>query len=136
LNPLETFLSDFEESVPMQQRLLAMDEALKETPEIWCGTHKSNITYWVQCRTFMTTWFSAQVEGCEVRYTGQSCPKDHARSWEEAWRNIPQEQWVQKFINTLDTTPINWYLQAALRFITTNWKDMTQNFINTFLFES
>jgi hypothetical protein len=32
LNPLETFLSEFEESVPMQQRLLAMDEALKETP--------------------------------------------------------------------------------------------------------
>jgi uncharacterized protein YbcC (UPF0753/DUF2309 family) len=32
LNPLETFLSNFEESVPMQQRLLAMDEALKETP--------------------------------------------------------------------------------------------------------
>ena len=32
LNPLETFLSDFEESVPMQQRLLAMDEALKSTP--------------------------------------------------------------------------------------------------------
>jgi hypothetical protein len=32
MNPLETFLSDFEESVPMEQRLLAMDEALKETP--------------------------------------------------------------------------------------------------------
>jgi hypothetical protein len=32
LNPLETFLLDFEESVPIQQRLLAMDEALKATP--------------------------------------------------------------------------------------------------------
>jgi hypothetical protein len=32
LNPLETFLSDFEESVRMQHRLLAMDEALRETP--------------------------------------------------------------------------------------------------------
>jgi hypothetical protein len=29
LNPLETFLSDFEESVPMKKRLLVMDEALK-----------------------------------------------------------------------------------------------------------
>jgi hypothetical protein len=43
LNPLETFLSNFEKSVPTQQRLLAMDEALKATPTRWWGTHKSNI---------------------------------------------------------------------------------------------
>jgi hypothetical protein len=58
------------------------------------------------------------------------------RSCEEAWRNIPKEQWVHKFINTLDTTPINWYLQAELCFVTTDWYGMTQNFIATFLFES
>ena len=83
----------------------------------------------------MTSWFSEQVEGCEVRYTGRSCPKDHVRSCEEAWSNIPQEQWVHKFINTLDTTPINRYLQAELRFITPDWEGMTQNFVTTFLFE-
>jgi hypothetical protein len=32
-------------------------------------------------------------------------------------------------------TPINWYLQAELHLITTNWKGMTQNFVTTFLFE-
>jgi hypothetical protein len=69
LHPLETFLSDFEESVPTQQHLLAMYEALKETPARWWGTHKNNITEWVQCRTLMTTWFSAQVEGYKVWYT-------------------------------------------------------------------
>jgi hypothetical protein len=58
------------------------------------------------------------------------------RSYEEAWRNIPKEQWVHKFINTLDTTPINWYLQAELCFVTIDWYGMTQNFIDTFLFES
>jgi hypothetical protein len=70
INPLENFLSDFEESVTMQQRLSVMDEALKETPKGWWGTHKSIITDWVQCCTLMTMWFSAQVEGCEDRYTG------------------------------------------------------------------
>jgi hypothetical protein len=59
LNPLETFLSDFEESVPIQKRLLAMDEALKATPTRWWGTHKHNITKWVQCCTLMTVRFSA-----------------------------------------------------------------------------
>jgi hypothetical protein len=83
----------------------------------------------------MIAQFSEQVEGCEVRYTGRSCPKDHVRSCKEVWRSIPQEQWVHKFINTLDTTPINWYLQAELCLITVDWEGMTQNFLTTFLFE-
>jgi hypothetical protein len=37
LNLLESFLSYFEASVKIQKRLLAMDEALKETPTIWWG---------------------------------------------------------------------------------------------------
>jgi hypothetical protein len=113
-----------------------MDEALKETPTRWWGTHKNNIADWVQCRTLMTARFSAQVEGCEVRYTGRNCPKDHVWNCEEAWSNIPQEQWVHKFINTLDTMPINWYLQAELHLITMDWEGVTQNFVTTFLFES
>jgi hypothetical protein len=43
---------------------------------------------------------------------------------------------VHKFINTLDTKPINWYLQEDLRLITTDWEGMTHNFVTTFLFES
>jgi hypothetical protein len=57
------------------------------------------------------------------------------RSCEEAWRNIHKEQWVHKFINTFATMPINWYLQVELCLITTGWYGMTQNFIDTFLFE-
>jgi hypothetical protein len=84
----------------------------------------------------MTTRFSEKVERCEVRYRGQSCLKYHVRGCEEAWSNIPQEQWVHKFINTLDTTPINWYLEAELRLTTADWQGMTHNFVATFLFES
>jgi hypothetical protein len=84
LNPLETFLSDFEESVPMKKRMLVMDEALRETPEIWWGAHKSKIIDWVQCHTLMTIRFSTQVEGCKVWYIGLSYPKDHVQSYEEA----------------------------------------------------
>jgi hypothetical protein len=43
LNPLETFLSEFEASVPTQQRLLEIDEALKATPARWWRTLKTNI---------------------------------------------------------------------------------------------
>jgi hypothetical protein len=136
LNNLETFLVEFERIVLVQQRLLALDEALKETPTRWWGTHKKNIMEWVQCRTLLIVCFSTQVEGCEVRYTSTSFPKDHERSYEEAWSSFPKEQWVHKFINTLDTIPINWYLQAELRLVTIDWYGMTQNFIAKFLFES
>jgi hypothetical protein len=136
LNPLETFLLEFKESVPSQQILMEMDEALKETPTRWWGTHTKKIMEWVQCHTLVTARFSAQVEGYGVRYTGQSCPKDHVQSCEEAWRIILQEQWVHKFINTLDTTSINWYLQVDLCLITADWEGMTQNFLTTFLFDS
>ena len=113
-----------------------MDETLKATPARWCGRHKSNIIDWTQCRTLMKTQFSTQVGSCEVRYTGRSCPKDHVQSCEEAWSEIPREQCVHKFINMLDMTPINWYLQAELRLITINWEGMLQKFVTTFLFES
>jgi hypothetical protein len=43
LNHLEAFLLEFEEIVPVQQWLLALDEALKSTPIRWWGTHKKSI---------------------------------------------------------------------------------------------
>jgi hypothetical protein len=43
---------------------------------------------------------------------------------------------VHKFINMLDTTPINWYLQEKMHPISADWEGMTQNFVTTFLFES
>jgi hypothetical protein len=55
LNHLEAFLIKFEEIVPIQQILLALDEALKATPARWWGTHKHNITDWVHCHNLMTS---------------------------------------------------------------------------------
>jgi hypothetical protein len=57
LNHLETFLAEFERIVPVQQRMLALDEALKETPTRWWGTHNKNITEWVKCCTLLTILF-------------------------------------------------------------------------------
>jgi cobalamin-dependent methionine synthase I len=38
--------------------------------------------------------------------------------------------------NTLDTMPINWYLQSELRLTTLDWYIMTQKFVATFSFKS
>jgi hypothetical protein len=66
LNHLEMFLLEFEEVVPLQQRFLSLDEALKATTSRWWGTHKRHIVDWMQCRTLMTMRFSDNIEGCEV----------------------------------------------------------------------
>jgi hypothetical protein len=50
LNDLEEFLTNYEEEVLENQRLLALDIALKETPARWWGAHKETIQDWYQCK--------------------------------------------------------------------------------------
>lgn len=40
---------DYEEHVPKNQRLLALDIALKAIPDRWWGTHKKTIEGWKEC---------------------------------------------------------------------------------------
>jgi hypothetical protein len=46
LNDLETFLKKYEDEVLENQRLLALELALKATPARWWGDHKETITDW------------------------------------------------------------------------------------------
>jgi hypothetical protein len=50
LNDLEEFLTNYEEEVLENQRLLALDISLKETPKIWWGVHKETIQGWYRCK--------------------------------------------------------------------------------------
>jgi hypothetical protein len=44
LNYLETFLTQYEDELLENHRLLALDLSLKATPARWWGTHKEIIT--------------------------------------------------------------------------------------------
>jgi hypothetical protein len=57
LNDLETFLTQYEDEVLENQRLLALDLALKATPARWWGTHKETITNWYQCKRLLRIRF-------------------------------------------------------------------------------
>jgi hypothetical protein len=46
LNDLEEFLMRYGVEVMENQRLLALDIALKSTPGRWSGTHKAKINNW------------------------------------------------------------------------------------------
>ena len=40
---INTFLKNYERQVPKYQRLLALDQAQRDTPSRWWGNHKKNI---------------------------------------------------------------------------------------------
>jgi hypothetical protein len=46
LTPIEYFINEFEMYIPYQQRLLALDVALKLTSTRWWATHKDGIRDW------------------------------------------------------------------------------------------
>jgi hypothetical protein len=59
LNDLEEFLKKYEDKVLENQRLLALDIALKETPARWWGAHKETIQDWYQCKRLLGIRFGA-----------------------------------------------------------------------------
>jgi len=48
-------------------------------------------------------------------FHGQNSPQDHLRQCYAAWENIPREEWVHKFMHTLEPIAKNWYMEAELR---------------------
>ena len=50
VNELELFLTQYKDEVLENQRLLALDIALKGTPARWWGAHKEIVKDWYQCK--------------------------------------------------------------------------------------
>ena len=47
----------------------------------------------------------------------------------------PPLEWVHIFCHTLDTIPMNWYLETELHHGTTEWDVLRKSFLLTFKFE-
>jgi hypothetical protein len=75
---LETFLTQYEYEVLENQRLLALELALKATPTRWWGAHKATITNWYQCKRLLRIRFSAaQKNSKQQKYEGLGTPAKH-----------------------------------------------------------
>jgi hypothetical protein len=53
-------LGQYEDEVLENQRLLALDIELKETPTIWWGAQKETIKDWYQCEWLFRIRFGAE----------------------------------------------------------------------------
>jgi hypothetical protein len=118
------------------QRLLALDIALKETPARWWGAHKETVKDWYQCKRLLCIRFGAEQGSNQLqKYDGQGAPTEHLEKCRMLWRMTPPEEWPHHFVHTLEGIPTNWYTDQELCRGTTNWTVLQQNFTVTFSFE-
>ena len=50
----------------------------------------------------------------------------------EAWKHVPREEWVHRFVHTLEPIAKNWYEEVELRHSTVSWVSLTNSFVLTF----
>ncbi len=49
-----------------------------------------------------------------------------------SWRHVPHEEWVHKFVHTLEHVVKNWYAEFELHHGTISWVNITNSFVLTF----
>jgi hypothetical protein len=69
VNDLEAFLIQYEDEVLENQRLLALDIALKATLARWWGAHKETIKDWYQCKRLLCIKFAQNRKATSSRST-------------------------------------------------------------------
>lgn len=109
---------------------------LRDTPTRWWATHRKNIAKWETCHRLLMVIFGNDTGGVNYRHDGQINPKAHIEAFIQAWHHKSADKWVHLFIDTLDTTPRNWYMKIELRRGTKSWHLLTEGLLLTFGFES
>jgi hypothetical protein len=99
--------------IPEQQKiLLELDVALRETLERLWDTHKEGIGDWKHCKRMMLIRFGIG----EIMHNnkGMISLTDHVVHCMTTWRHMPNQEWMHRFIHTLETVPKNWYLEIEV----------------------
>jgi hypothetical protein len=74
---------------------------------------------WQQCRRLIQIRFNTEEGYMTQKHTGEGNPTYHVAKCEKTWKSIPRNEWIHKFIHTLDTIPKNWYLELEMHIDTT-----------------
>lgn len=66
------------------------------------------------------------------KYNGRDDTCDHLAKWTKSQGMEPQPEWVHVFFHTLDTIPMNSYLETELHHATMEWDVFNEGFLLTF----
>jgi hypothetical protein len=131
---LETFLAQYEDEVLENQRLLALDLALKATPARWWGAHKETITDWYQCKRLLCIRFDAEHKNNKKqKYDGQRAPTEHLEKCRTLWKMTPPEEWPHHFIHTLEGIPSKLVYRPGITQRNYDLDDIATKFYSHFL---
>ena len=50
----------------------------------------------------------------------------------DAWKHVPCEEWVHRFVHTLEPIAKNWYAEVELHHGTVSWVSLVDSFVLTF----
>ena len=70
LTDVNDFLQQFEQEIPHEQRMAAIDLVVKATPARWWHAHKEHIASWDDFKRLMTIKFSNDKECLQQKYIG------------------------------------------------------------------
>ena len=104
---------EFIVQAPQSQRMQTLETALGATV---AGQNDNNKTTpsWEASQKFLRLSFINQVQEARSNFIGQNSPREHLRQIYTAWDNIPREEWVHKFVHTLEPLAQNRYMEAEL----------------------
>jgi hypothetical protein len=117
-------------------RLPVLDISLKDIPARWWASHKEKIQNWYQGKILLHIIFGVEQEKKYMeKYDGLGQPREHIDKCIIQWILVPLEEWRHHFIHTLEGILESWYMELVLHKGTTNWEELGQNFVISFLFE-
>ena len=68
------------------------------------------------------------------KYIRLTNPIEHIEHCRMTWKEYLQQEWVYRFIYTLDIVPSRWYTLVELRRGTREWEELATSFTHTFEF--
>jgi len=129
---LEEFLEQFLVQVPDSQKMQALASAFRATASRWWNGHKQIIKSLGDCQNFLRLRFIERPQEVQNKYNGRTDPREHLEQCYAAWKNVPHEEWVHRFVHTLESAAKNWYAKAELRHGTLRGVNLADSFILTF----
>ena len=81
---------------------------------------------------FLRLRFMDQPQEVRSRFNGKTSPQEHLEQCYEAWKHVPCEEWVHRFVHTLEPKAKNWYAKVEIRHGTVSWVSLANSFLLTF----
>ena len=102
------------EQVPQSQNTQHLEIAI-EAKTAWGTDHTEPQPRRGTCQKFLRPKVTRQAQEMRSKFTGRNSPQEHWKQSYPAWGNIPREEWVHKFVHTLEPIAQNWYMEAEIR---------------------